>query len=162
MLSRRIAGSPQDVTPEQDLGQHLGQEESVTLRRRLTLVLGVLVFLPLAAGGLFIAWSVPRAADQRTDTSLQSAQASVVAALVSRCERAGIAASSLGRDLATSTPKQATLGVVTDRLADYAAVTDANGVVLGSYGAPVFEAVAMHHDNLEPARCKVDQGVPLA
>ena len=107
----------------------------MTLRRRLTLVLGVLVFLPLAAGGLFIAWSVPRAADQRTDTSLQSAQASVVAALVSRCERAGIAASSLGRDLATSTPKQATLGVVTDRLADYAAVTDANGVVLGSYGA---------------------------
>ncbi|MFZ0322948.1 MAG: diguanylate cyclase [Actinomycetes bacterium] len=106
----------------------------MTLRRRLTLVLGVLVFLPLAAGGIFVAWSVPRAADQRTDASLQSAEASVVASLVSRCERAGIAVESMGRDLSTSTPVQAAQGIVRDRLADYASVLDANGKVIARAG----------------------------
>ena len=107
----------------------------MTLRRRLTLILGVLVFLPLAAGGLFLAWSVPRDAQQQTEAGLRSAQASVTASLVSRCERAGIAAKSLGRDLATFTPAEATTGIVTDRLADYAAVVDADGGVVARAGS---------------------------
>jgi len=117
----------------------------VTLRRRLTIAFGALVLLPLVAGGIFVGWAIPRAADQRAEAALHSAQSSVDASLIARCDRAGIAARSLGQSLALMAPARATRVIVTDRLASYAVIFDQGGRVVAAAGtAPPGTATASH------------------
>ena len=117
----------------------------MTLRRRLTIAFGALVLLPLLAGGIFVSWAIPRAANQRAEAALHSAQSSVDASLVARCDRAGIAARSLGQSLALMPPARAAKSVVADNLASYAVVFDKAGRVVASAGtAPAGTAKASH------------------
>jgi diguanylate cyclase (GGDEF)-like protein len=106
----------------------------MTLRARLSLVLGVLVLVPLVAGAVLVGVAVPRAAADRVDDSLTSAVTGTSSAIAAACERSGSAVRALGRDLGTTTPRAAAEAVVSDRLAGWSAVLDADGRVLARAG----------------------------
>ena len=102
----------------------------MTLRARLTLVLGFLVVGPLVAGAVLIGIAVPRATADRTDATLAAAGSGVAAKAATTCRTAGSAVRALARDLGVTDPQTAVDGVVADGLVDWAAVLDGQGEVV--------------------------------
>ena len=107
----------------------------MTLRARLALVLGILVLVPLVAAAVLVVYAVPRATNDRADSTVVSARSSVAAALTARCERTAVAARAVGRSTSAITPQAAARSAVEDGLADWAAVLSNSGRTLGSAGS---------------------------
>ena len=107
----------------------------MTLRARLALVLGILVLVPLVAAAVLVVYAVPRATNDRADSTVVSARSSVAAALTARCERTAVAARAVGRSTSAITPGAAARSAVEDGLSDWAAVLSNTGRTLGSAGS---------------------------
>lgn len=107
----------------------------MTLRARLTLVLGVLVLVPLVAGAVLVGIAVPRAAAARTDAALASAAAGITARVAATCEQSGTAVRTLARGLAFSGPQPAASAVVADGLVGWVVVLDRQGAALAEAGS---------------------------
>lgn len=102
----------------------------MTLRARVALVLAAVVLLPLVGFAVLLAVTVPRALQGQVRDGLVAARASVSAALAADCERASLAARSLGLELATAEPALATRAVLSAGRVDRAAVLDQSGRVV--------------------------------
>ncbi len=126
----------------------------MTLRARLTLVLGILVVGPLVAGAVLIGIAVPRAAADRTDATLAAAGSGVAATAATTCRTAGSAVRAPARDLGVTTPNAAAKGVVEDGLVEWAAVLDRTGAVVARSGS-VPEGVAL----ADAGRCSRGEAV---
>ena len=107
----------------------------MTLRARLALVLGILVLVPLVAAAVLVVYAVPRATNDRADSTVVSARSSVASALTNRCERTSVAARAVGRSTSAITTQAAARAAVEDGLADWAAVLSNSGRTLGSAGS---------------------------
>jgi diguanylate cyclase (GGDEF)-like protein len=108
----------------------------MTLRRRLTLVLALLVALPVAAAAFIVGLAVPGTLRSQSEESLAVARGGVAAAIAARCDRALLAARSLGLYLASAEPRQAVGSTTSTTGVDFAALFDSSGRVVADDGDP--------------------------
>jgi len=108
----------------------------MTMRRRLTLVLALLVALPVTAAALIVGIAVPGTLRTQSEESLAVARGGASAAIAARCDRALLAARSLGLYLATADPREAVRATISTTGVDFAALVDHAERVVAAAGSP--------------------------
>jgi len=97
----------------------------VTMRKRLALVLGILVFVPLAAAGVLVSVAVPRADLNRLEYNLASSRQAIAYRIMGLCEYTGVSAHALAESTASVSPRAAVREVVSSNTpGTFAAVVD--------------------------------------
>jgi two-component system, cell cycle response regulator len=107
----------------------------MTLRRRLTLVLALLVAVPVTAAALIVGIAVPGTLRTQSEESLAVTRGGVAAAIAARCDRSLLAARSLGLYLAAADPVQAVRDTTLTTGVDFAALVDRAGRLVAADGA---------------------------
>jgi diguanylate cyclase (GGDEF)-like protein len=108
----------------------------MTLRSRLTLVLALLVALPLTVAALIVGLTVPSTLRAMAEDGLAVTRGGVESAIAARCDRALLAARSLGLHLATAQPSDAVRDTTQTTGVDYAALVDHSGRPVAAAGPP--------------------------
>jgi two-component system cell cycle response regulator len=108
----------------------------VTLRKRLALILGVLVFVPLAAAGLLVSLAVPRADQNRLEYNAASSRQAVAYRLQGVCQLTAVTAHAVAQSSASVPPRVAVREAVAGLpIGGYAAmISGETGRVIASAG----------------------------
>jgi two-component system, cell cycle response regulator len=107
----------------------------MTLRRRLTLVLALLVAVPVTAAALIVGIAVPGTLRTQSEESLAVTRGGIAAAIAARCDRSLLAARSLGLYLAAADPVQAVSDTTSTTGVDFAALVNRAGRLVAADGA---------------------------
>ena len=109
----------------------------MTMRKRLALVLGVLVFVPLAAAGVLVSVAVPRADLNRLEYNVASSRQAIAYRILGLCQVTGVTAHALAQSTGSVAPKVAAREAVAGTPnGGFAAIVDGDtGRVLATAGS---------------------------
>jgi two-component system, cell cycle response regulator len=79
----------------------------VTMRKRLALILGILVFVPLAAAGVLVSVAVPRADLNRLEYNVASSRQAIAYRILGLCQVTGVTAHAIAQSSGSVSPKVA-------------------------------------------------------
>ncbi len=79
----------------------------MTMRKRLALILGILVFVPLAAAGVLVSVAVPRADLNRLEYNVASSRQAIAYRILGLCQVTGVTAHAIAESSGSVPPKVA-------------------------------------------------------